>query len=979
MTRTLLGLGLIAPALLLQPGCNLLGDGQDCDETPFLCTSGSGTTDTLDTGPTDSDADTDADADSDTDADGDSDADADTGYMDDPGDSYGIKPSDAYVPLIDASGDPNTEQEFFAVIVNTTDAELGFRLSYSSSGEGESAEDTGLGGTGTEEPGEGQGASGEEEGEGETAPSGPSAPTSTSIPWTMPEFGKRAHGLTAPASGGTGATGTDTGDSCELLCADIGTCKEEFIVRSDFTNSEDYDTVRATLWAVGESVTLWVDDRAPIDWDYDCDGEIDAEASNPAYGFDNCDLNTVADIVDTNIVVNFRELFGDESDINNDCRVSVLITPVLNELPRSSSDDDDHDSIVGSYADPAVDLDDFDVNSNPMSDEQELIYVFAPDPHGFYNPSKTASVEEYTSQELVGQIARGFYKLISYNHHVIVNGGDAEEGWLDRTMAAVGTDIVGFGATYYDDAWVYLDAPNMYALSPLATSDNDGFFSTRTKGAEYLFGRWLVDKYGTGILSLITQSSTTSVDAIEKATSDLPDVDQAEFDDLALEFHVALFASGVVDTDGAPLVDVATNAPFADASTISAPTTPPTDGNAGQFYGANGYQTGFNIRGTNSFYEDGTTASPSENLSRRVVTNGSDFQIYVPGFPFYGYSIGGHSAFVTRLVDVPYEAAYLEIQGGSDSILGTVIRWFDPESTDYAVEQIYSAFDANSVALPALPDNGDEIYALGEITDGATTSVIDSTGESSTDDVADTDRWLLDLTDRPSSAIVSMAIWLERKFENSSGDATPYDPWIAIVPEADVPTPTVDDFHYDSSCATADAWAYPNLVITSVFDQYYLKDSAGVGSDGGDFADKEESEFCGKSDTEADSPGDSGDSGLGTGAPACDSDWDGDGISEDNEPAPSSFAEQVITQQCTNNGGTLDGVDILDEDAFDADERDEDDIVGFSTLYNVGGTAVDGGEEALLYATLSGGQRYILVVSGGGDTGFYELSMRQLN
>ena len=199
--------------------------------------------------------------------------------------------------------------------------------------------------------------------------------------------------------------------------------------------------------------------------------------------------------------------------------------------------------------------------------------------------------------------------------------------------------------------------------------------------------------------------------------------------------------------------------------------------------------------------------------------------------------------------------------------------------------------------------------------------------------------------------------------------------WLAIVPEEDVPTPTVDEYHYDSTCATADYWAYPSLVIDSVFNQYYLKSDAGVSSDGAQWKDKAATEFCGTPET-ASGGGDTGDTGSGL---ACDQDWDGDGFSESNEPSPGNFAEQVVTPQCTNNGGTLEGVDVLAADAFDSDERDEDDSFGSGTLYTVGGTAADSGEEALLYATLAGGQRYLLIVSGGGDTGFYELSMRQLN
>ena len=83
---------------------------------------------------------------------------------------------------------------------------------------------------------------------------------------------------------------------------DIGVIREEFNVR-DSLNAEDsdsYQRVEAKLWAIGNSVNIWVDVNLPIDWDYECDGVIDEVSPFPAYGFDNCDLVDVANIVDIN-------------------------------------------------------------------------------------------------------------------------------------------------------------------------------------------------------------------------------------------------------------------------------------------------------------------------------------------------------------------------------------------------------------------------------------------------------------------------------------------------------------------------------------------------------------------------------------------------------------------------------------------------------------------------------------------------------
>ena len=69
------------------------------------------------------------------------------------------------------------------------------------------------------------------------------------------------------------------------------------------------------------------------------------ESEYDAHGFDNCDLETIVNIVDTNIMPNVTGLLGDTSDEDSDGRVSIVISPVLNAISMTSDDEDDWESL----------------------------------------------------------------------------------------------------------------------------------------------------------------------------------------------------------------------------------------------------------------------------------------------------------------------------------------------------------------------------------------------------------------------------------------------------------------------------------------------------------------------------------------------------------------------------------------------------------------------------------------------------------
>lgn len=849
--------------------------------------------------------------------------------FDEPGDAVGFEDEggNALVSLTDESGESNKGQEFYLVVINTTDEELGFQTAYTA---GESV-----------------------------AAGGPPGPAGRrpSLPAARPASAARPVASPPPAVNYTEA--------------DVGVASTEFRVRDSVESDTSFQLVAAKLWAVGTTVNIFVDTEWPIDWDRECDGVIDERDPRGAQGFNNCDLRTIARVVDENISPNVTTRFGSLPDINGDGKVNIVITPVLNAMTRNPEDDDDRGTLVRSYADPEVDLSDYDVRSNPQSDEQEVIFVFAPDPAGFANPYVQTTVANYTSMDLLGEIARGYVRLISYNAKVLTSGGEVEAPWLLEGLGALAADLTGFGAVYYDDVWDFLDATHLYSL--VVTTDA-GPINTENWGAQYLFVRWLYENYATltgvgesdpdgpsagdELLVQLVQGASTGQESVENALG-------STLGQLAMKWHVALLMTGRSDADGAPLVDVTQYPLYADATTIDAPPDAP-----GDHYGANGYQAGVNIRGINRVMSGGTGDTATESTALRVLTSGSDAAVLVTGIDFYGYPARNYGGQVIRLADIPYDVAAVRIDSPDSGYLGVVVRTEDPVERDFVVENIYSSLAANSMPLPSLPSDGRRLIGLGELQpDGATLRVL-TEGDTEVGVVYDTDRWLLDLSDRPLDERLRVAIHLERRFQDAAGTESPADPWVAVLERSLVPTPTVEGTKRGTCPEGGASFAYPASVLDYLYSQIFL---SGVALSG-EIGEEEEAVDTGTAEGAFDPCGE-----LAEVPTTCADDWDLDGVLDVDEPRPASFLEQVQVMQCTLNGGSIRAGDLLGPEIFDLDERDEDEESSYDRARNLGGRYAADGEEAYLEADLIGGRQYVIVVGAGTEIGPYELRVQQSN
>ena len=866
------------------------------------------------------------------------------GEFDNPGDVVVELDEDdgvSEVILSDAGGEPNTGHEFYLVMVNPNEEALGFTLDYSQT---ESAIDTG-GGSEEEPPSE--------------PPQMPTVPSSGKAKKRNVISPHRQKLRQAVKDGRVKSVQPPAVPPPPFTSADVGIARQEFSVRNSLDDEMSYERIESKLWAVGDTVAIWVDESVAIDWDYDCDGTIDQPAIFDSYGFDNCDLQTIASIVDINIFPNIATQFGDASDMNSDSKVSVVITPVLNQMTRSSSDEEVQ--LVGSYADPEVDLNEYDPDENPGSDGQEVIYVFAPDPYGFHNPNAQTTIQEYTDVSLGYQIARAYFRLISYNQHVLVNDGEPEAVWVTEGLAALAADLVGYGSPNYRGVWDYLDAPHM---SSLTTIEETGAISTSTFGPQYLFFRWVLDAFGSEALQGIVQSEEIDVDNIATVLDD-------DFINLVLKWQLALISTNSTTAETGLPISPEDFPPYAPVSTVTAPIENPQQGD---LYGANGYQIGIEVSGTNYYYEGGTTDTPTENESNRVVTRHQDHSTFLYGNEFFGYIVDGYGAQVVRITDVPFDQTALEIRASTAGYTAAIIRAENPGVADYAKDILYAPSDANSIQLPTLPANGDQIYIVGDISASGVTVSIDPEEVESQVSVYDTDRYRISLSNYAPGQSINIAVWLDYRYSSISGETDLEDPWISVVPESYLPVPTVTGTQ-SGACTDGISFGFPFRMLEHLYSQVMLASEPYTDSD----------LFTGASELPDD--GDTGSSEIETFDPCgsveseattCEVDWDRDGVLDENEPTPETFLQQVQVMQCTMAGGDLSAFVPVGLEIIDTDQEDEDSLSTYDRTLNIGGSSADEKEGAFLKTTILGGQEYIIVVGSADGTGPYELTVQRL-
>ena len=818
----------------------------------------------------------------------------------------------------------------------------------------------------------------------------------------------------------------------DLTEADVNFDARNFYLRNEL-ESEDRITRAANLRALGDTVAIYVDEETPMDIDLDCDDPNNAIQPNPlpAFGFNNCDLEQIVDIVDQNIYPTLTGLYGEPSDVDQDCRVTVFLSHRLNSL-TSDSEEESLDNVVRSYTEPDIDLWERNLTENPFSNEEEVLYVYAPDPVGFWgNP---VQLDEYLNFEVAGSIAVALQDLISYGRHRgvakelfdpldenDVAAPDAEEDWLNDAMGLLAADMAGFGSIAFRDGWIYMDRSHLFSL--LEENEISDF---EDRGGQYLFARYLYDLFGDVVISQIIDSESTGTDTVAELIGDL------ELEEFILQWATAMAVSGRTNEAGGLLVPDIVIPNFKSSANISV--QDPLNPVPGELYGANDFQQGFNVRGINRVYTGGTDPNgATEQLSDRVRAENLDPLVFHPQADFFG-SVAGEWGVTLVLIsglEQPINYLIVETDGGGE-LLGNVVRIEDTDPKEMALTledvdgaKITTVRALGDLTADELDATGVERRVIGRIDESESFEVLtsqespdlgddddddddddDSAGDDDDDDdsagddddsapareegddddsaeaedvaIADTDRYSFSL-----SSTTTVGVWVDRRFSDLSGNADLADPFLAVVPASDVP----DAFNYlqwdfgpsfgvcpdpGTYIPGTSVFFYPLAMLDWIAAQANLSNNPEVDEDFEPL--------------------------IGTGPNPllpCALDHDQDGIPDDLEATPESLSAQIIQRQAENLNddpnfyvGTFDllpgdlaldvSVPFFDEKFIDVDSNEDPDDERSTAAYaaNVGGGVVEEGEEAMWLGTLPPGD-YIVIVGGAEDaTGPYDLSIR---
>jgi hypothetical protein len=240
---------------------------------------------------------------------------------------------------------------------------------------------------------------------------------------------------------------------------------------------DDFVQVDASARSVGQKVAIYVDNAAP-----------------PG-GYTDPDLDRVRRLFDEHLYPIGTTAFGRESDVDGNGVVIVLLTPKVNAL---SPDCNETRRIILGYFFGA------DLLSNPGSNHGEVFFGLVPDP----NNSACTILPDEANSRLPATFIHEFQHMISFNQHVLLRNGSAEETWLNEGLSHFAEELGGRKVPDLEcpssiscaqefiegdlvNAFEYLRSPEQYFLIEPDTSTGQ----LPERGANWLFVRWLADNF----------------------------------------------------------------------------------------------------------------------------------------------------------------------------------------------------------------------------------------------------------------------------------------------------------------------------------------------------------------------------------------------------------------------------------------------------------------------------------------------------
>src|SRR6266550_71149 len=251
-----------------------------------------------------------------------------------------------------------------------------------------------------------------------------------------------------------------------------------------------FKTVGARVQSLGAHIAVYVDTLAP------------------ANGLTTTDLDSLRNVFDGRLYALDTVAFGRESDVDANGVVIVLMTGVVNALVTKTQCNTS--GYIAGFFFPA----DLDPTIRTQYNNGEVFYSIVADPMGTLSCAHNAA--EVKSSTPV-TFTHEFQHMINFTQHVLVHGGNTEEGWLDEGLSKYAEELAGrsylpsdsvsfsqYAFNSVSDAYKYLSAPGS---SPLLIPVDNGTLAE--VGASWLFVRYAVDQSGDSLPRKLVHGSLT--------------------------------------------------------------------------------------------------------------------------------------------------------------------------------------------------------------------------------------------------------------------------------------------------------------------------------------------------------------------------------------------------------------------------------------------------------------------------------------
>ena len=295
----------------------------------------------------------------------------------------------------------------------------------------------------------------------------------------------------------------------------LGSTREFNVVNKvsavDLTNGANFDDVTARLRYKGDHTLLYVETRA--------------EGPNVPDAL----IDEIGDRFDDQTYDVDRAAFGEETDIDANGRIIVLMTATVNALNTPQSVE--AGGILSGFF-FGIDLL-FHPTLNPFSNDAEIFYTVVPDPNKQFGAASIGGDE--VAGFLDGVLAHEFQHMINAGLR-LDSGAAFETVWLDEGLSHYAETLNGVtfnGATDLQNSLrsaLWLQKP--YAHSVVANDDN-----LEQRGAAWLLVAYLVAHYGEGILRDLVEGPFTGIPNVENAAD-------TSFPFLFYRFTAALLLDG---------------------------------------------------------------------------------------------------------------------------------------------------------------------------------------------------------------------------------------------------------------------------------------------------------------------------------------------------------------------------------------------------------------------------------------------------